>query len=126
MIQGMSQAGRPVNPEVARSNALMQQLDDLLARPKAPMSAQPPAPVAPTTLLDEVAARAELAKPIDWRTTDAVPITPPRKGIILGGESTPGLQRMLEEALMNEDRTLVEQIQKAQRQRAHINGKVGQ
>lgn len=71
-------------------------------------------------------ARAKLAEPIHWRTTDVTPIRRPGPGIHFGEESTPGLLKMLQDALLAKNTPLAAQLQTAIRQRAHITGKVGE
>lgn len=88
-------------------------------------AAAPAARASVSALESEIAARAALKAPIDWRTTDVTPIARPGKGIHFGDESTPGLLKMLEDALLAKDKVLAEKIQTAIRQRAHITGKVG-
>jgi hypothetical protein len=148
---GMSQAGRAAAAKapVAQAetgqpvlDALLRgaKYDELAAMPSvAARIAKAPAPTAPaapqaapkattgaSALVDEVAARQKLADPINWRTTDATPIKKPGKGIHFGEESTPGLLKLLQDALMAKNAPLAEKIQTAIRQRSHITGKVGE
>lgn len=133
---GMGQAGRAAEDAAtgggsALLDALMRgaSYDELAA--VAGGTAAPAAKTAATaagkasTLVDEVAAREALRAPINWRTTDVTPIARPGKGILFGEESTPGLLKLLQDALLTKDAPLVDKIQKAIRQRSHITGKTG-
>lgn len=84
------------------------------------------APTGASALEAELMARAKLAEPIHWRTTDVTPIRRPGPGIHFGEESTPGLLKMLQDALLAKNTPLAAQLQTAIRQRAHITGKVGE
>ncbi len=67
------------------------------------------------------------SRDIDWRSTDALPITPPRKGIIRGEESQPqliteamNLGKKLEKKATPEDMKALMENLRALRQRQHI------
>jgi len=135
---GMSQAGRAAQaPKTSVLDALMRgaKYDELAGLPDVQAaaarigkaSAPAPTPSAtPSTLLDEVAARAKLSEPINWRTTDVTPIAKPGKGIHFGEESTPGLLKLLQDAQLAKNQPLVDKLLTAIRQRSHITGKVGE
>lgn len=138
---GMSQAGRAATAaksvsaqagvEVPMLDALQRgaSFDEMLAlaqgqAPKAAVSAS--AAPAASTIESELMARQTLEKPINWRTQDVTPIKKPGPGIHFGEESTPGLLKMLQDALVSKNKTLAQQIETAIRQRSHITGKVGE
>jgi hypothetical protein len=138
MIAGMSEAGRAAAAPAATTgqpllDALMRGAgyDELAALSAAKGAGKAAAPVAQASasgasaLEAELMAREQLAKPINWRTTDVTPINRPGKGIHFGEESTPGLLKLLQDAQLAKDATLADKILTAIRQRSHITGKVG-
>lgn len=124
---GMSQAGKAAaKPPTPMLDALLRgdSADDLAALAKGVQ--KPPVSIPKPRLSGleaELAARETLSKPIDWRAMDITPVKRPAQNILFGEESTPGLLRMLEDAQLAKNPQLVEQVQKAIRQRSHITGK---
>ncbi len=132
---GMSAAGRAAEagPTLARARELERllksgSLDDLQAflGPRAVAPVATAAAPAASALESELMAREMLARPINWRTTDVTPIKRPGANIHFGEESTPGLLKLLQDALMAKNKPLAEKLQTAIRQRSHITGKVGE
>lgn len=123
VAQGMSQAGAAAKPTTTTLPpalaALMRgaKYDELAAIVKPPAAPSTPA----AALQREVMAR---QGPIDWRTTDAVPIDAmTRKGIIEPGESRVGLAERMAQAMKAQDLQEAERLARALRQRMHISEK---
>jgi len=107
-------------------------IDEMIAAAHAKVRAAPPVVAPKASAATSASLENELAKRIDWRTTDAVPIDAMKhamgKGgsIIEAGESIPGLADRMAALLKQNTPTALQEAQtlaKALRQRGHITAK---